>query len=149
MGLVIFSLQIFSFLTLNRDLMTRVIYYSYSVLQHSKHDICYSVLIKTSFPGISKQNGSSSVKQLKESRSVTSNNNNVVNSSRTNNIHNNNNRNAVNTSRKTSANENKPSTKTNKKSVDEKVSVTSRKESVRKTSKGNKGKIKSPIGFEF
>ena len=129
--------------------MTRVIYYSYSVLQHSKHDICYSVLIKTSFPGISKQNGSSSGKQLKESRSVTSNNNNVVNSSRTNNIHNNNNRNAVNSSRKTSANENKPSTKTNKKSVDEKVPVTSRKESVRKTSKGNKEGIKSPIGFEF
>ena len=129
--------------------MTRVIYYSYSVLQHSKHDICYSVLIKTSFPGISKQNGSSSGKQLKESRSVTSNNNNVVNSSRTNNIHNNNNRNAVNSSRKTSANENKPSTKTNKKSVDEKVPVTSRKESVRKTSKGNKEGIKSHIGFEF
>ena len=127
--------------------MTRVIYYSCSVLQHSKHDICSSVLIKTSFPGISKQNGSSTGKQLKESRSVTSNNNNVVNNSsgRTNNIHNNN-RNTVNSSRKTSANENKPSTKTNKKSVDEKLPVTSRKESVRKTSKGNKEVTKSSFG---
>merc|ERR1719438_45448 len=83
--------------------------------------------------GISKQNGSSAGKQLKESKSVTGNNNNVNNSTRTNNITNN--RNAVNSSRKTSANENKPQTKTNKKSLDEKVPVTSRKESVRKTSK--------------
>ena len=105
---------------------------------------------KDSFPGISKQNGSSAGKQLKESKSVTSNNNNTNNSSRTNNITNN--RNAVNSSRKTSANENKPQTKTNKKSLDEKVPVTSRKESVRKTSKGKrrtKESQKIGFGFEF
>ena len=98
---------------------------------------------KDSFPGISKQNGSSAGKQLKESKSVTGNNNNVINSSRTNNITNN--RNAVNSSRKTSANENKPQTKTNKKSLDEKVPVTSRKESVRKTSKGKRTKESQKI----